>query len=76
VTLVLALLAIYLSVAVICLLGLNRRVNWFVYFAGQVMWVYETAHFGWNWSAKSDAEFLADLICMAVIAMSFMKEAA
>lgn len=39
-----------------------------------LMFVSETRYFGWNLSAKSDAEIICDLIILATAAIAFAAE--
>lgn len=38
--------------------------------------LFETAHFGWNWSPKSDAEILCDGITFILFSLAIQRKAA
>lgn len=49
------------------------EVNWLVFFLGQLFWLVETAHFGWNFTPKSDAEIVCDGIAVLITALSIKR---
>lgn len=47
------------------------RVNWRVFWVGQLWWLLETWHFGWNFAPASDAEMICDGIFALITALAF-----
>lgn len=47
------------------------RTNWPVFWTGQLWWLLETAHFGWNLMPASDAELICDGIFLVIMAMAW-----
>jgi hypothetical protein len=46
-------------------------VNWAVFWTGQVWWLMETAHYGWNFAPASDAEMICDGIFVLIMALAW-----
>lgn len=51
----------------------RHRVNWLVFFTGQLFWLIETTHFGWNAFPESDAEVICDGIVFLITALAFIS---
>lgn len=49
------------------------KVNWTIFVLGQLFWLLETAHFGWDAFPVSDAELICDGIAVLITAMAFLK---
>jgi len=48
-------------------------INWTIMFFAMFFGLSETAYFGWNFSAQSDAEMVCDGITMIIASMAFLK---
>lgn len=48
-----------------------QRVNWPVFWTGQLWWLTETAHYGWNALPQSDAELICDGIAFLIFALAW-----
>jgi hypothetical protein len=46
-----------------------------IWLLGLLFAVSETAHFGWNWSARTDAEMVCDCIVAVIYALAFLAGA-
>jgi hypothetical protein len=53
----------------------KRYINWPIFWVGQLWWLIETAHYGWNMSAQSDAEMVCDGIVCLIMALAFVLPA-
>lgn len=49
---------------------MKYRIHWPIFLISQIWLLTETGHYGWNWSAGSDAELLCDGIGAVLMAMS------
>jgi hypothetical protein len=45
--------------------------NWRIWWLGFAVFLAENFYFGWNFVAKSDAEFAADLLVFSLYALAF-----
>lgn len=43
-----------------------------IWLIGAIFAFVETAYFGWNWTSKSDAEFVADMVATALFALALV----
>lgn len=50
----------------------QRYINWPVFWVGQLWGLIETAHYGWNLTAASDAEMICDGIAFLILALAFV----
>lgn len=48
-----------------------QRINWPVFWTGQLWWLLETAHYGWNFAPASDAEMICDGIFILIMALAW-----
>jgi hypothetical protein len=46
------------------------RVNWPVFWLGQLWWLTETGHYGWHFSPTTDAQMICDGIFILVTALA------
>ena len=49
-----------------------RRINWPIFWLGNIFGLLETAHFGWNFTAQSDAEMVCDGITFLIVALAWV----
>ena len=52
------------------------RINWRIYWLGQVWWLAETWHFGWNLWPVSDAKVICDGIFALILALALVVPSA
>lgn len=48
---------------------MNYTILWLAF----CFWVVESAHYGWNFVAKSDAEVICDGISMLIFSLAFLR---
>jgi hypothetical protein len=54
---------------------MKYEINWLVIGMGQLWWLIETAHFGWNLAPQSDAELICDGIVLLITSLGVKRSA-